>query len=371
MEQRFGYDFSRVRMHSGGVSEQSARDVSAHAYTVGYDIVFGAGRYMPGTREGQRLLAHELVHVVQQAAGVAVAAQQSNSHPTSDTASERQAVVQRQPRSPKESAKPKSTAPVPATGPGQRVYAVRDKGLQLGGELVKDLDDFKHKVMSTKTEADWTLVLSIHGSEERLGAQAPPDWQKDAIFYQADDIEKLFNKDKDFVKWRDQYGPTYLSLVSCQVSKSFEDTLIANLTRVSAGNKRQPGRGLGAGCKPIATAQHLTDAPKTRLDFNKLPAAKRESIIERLKDLNKKWGYYGAPPVPDDQVLHYYYDEEPKGEWVQVEVMVGKEHDVTKLTKTGIPFWNRTVGPDAAQFRRLCSQGVGELKRKHTPTAPP
>src|SRR5262249_16316769 len=136
------------------------------------------------------------------------------------------------------------------------------------------------------------------------------------------DIEKLFNNDKDFVKWRDRYGPTYLSLVSCQVSASFEGTLIANLTRAGAGRQRQPGMGLGAGCKPIATALHLTDAPKTRLEFDKLSAAKRESIIERLKNLNKKWGYYGAPPVPDDQVLHYYYDEEPKGEWVQVEVMV-------------------------------------------------
>jgi Domain of unknown function (DUF4157) len=371
MEQRFGHDFSRVRVHSGVAAEQSARDVNAHAYTVENNIVFGAGRCAPGTREGQRLLAHELVHVVQQAAGVAAAAQHSNSHPTSDTARACPAIVQRQPQDPKKGAKPKPTAPVP--GPGQRLYVVRDKELQLGGELVKDLDDFKRKVMSTKTEADWTLVLSIHGSEERLGAQAPPDWQKNAIFYQAADIEKLFNNDKDFVKWRDRYGPTFLSLVSCQVSASFEGTLIANLTRAGAGGQRQPGRGLGAGCKPIASTQHFTDpdAPKTRRDFNKLSSAKQKSYIERLKDLNQKWGYYGAPPVPDDQVLHYYYDEEPKGEWVQVEVMVGKEHDVAKLRKTGIPFWNRTTGPDAAKFRELCSQGVGELKREHTPVVPP
>jgi hypothetical protein len=40
--------------------------VSAAAYTVGSDIVFGAGRFAPGTRAGQSLLAHELTHVVQQ-----------------------------------------------------------------------------------------------------------------------------------------------------------------------------------------------------------------------------------------------------------------------------------------------------------------
>ena len=66
MEQRFGYDFSAVRVHSGAAAEQSARDVNANAYTVGHNIVFGAGRFAPGTHEGRRLLAHELTHVVQQ-----------------------------------------------------------------------------------------------------------------------------------------------------------------------------------------------------------------------------------------------------------------------------------------------------------------
>jgi hypothetical protein len=66
MGQRFGYDFSRVRVHSGAAAEQSARDVNAHAYTVGHHIVFGAGRLALETLEGRRLLAHELTHVLQQ-----------------------------------------------------------------------------------------------------------------------------------------------------------------------------------------------------------------------------------------------------------------------------------------------------------------
>jgi hypothetical protein len=67
MEQRFGQDFSAVRIHEGGPAAQSARDVHAHAYTAGNHIVFGDGRFSPGTSEGRRLLAHELTHVVQQA----------------------------------------------------------------------------------------------------------------------------------------------------------------------------------------------------------------------------------------------------------------------------------------------------------------
>ena len=66
MEQRFAHDFSRVRVHVGDSADQSARELNATAYTVGNDIVFGSGRFAPETRDGQRLLAHELTHVVQQ-----------------------------------------------------------------------------------------------------------------------------------------------------------------------------------------------------------------------------------------------------------------------------------------------------------------
>jgi hypothetical protein len=65
MEPRFGHDFSDVRVHTDGRASHSARSVAALAYTVGRDIVFGAGHYSPGTREGNSLLAHELTHVAQ------------------------------------------------------------------------------------------------------------------------------------------------------------------------------------------------------------------------------------------------------------------------------------------------------------------
>ncbi len=66
MEARFGHDFSRVRVHTDATAASSARAVHALAYTVGSDIAFDAGRYAPDTAAGQRLLAHELAHVVQQ-----------------------------------------------------------------------------------------------------------------------------------------------------------------------------------------------------------------------------------------------------------------------------------------------------------------
>jgi hypothetical protein len=69
MEPRFGQDFSRVRLHTDARAAESARVVNALAYTIGRDVVFGAGQYAPETNAGQRLMAHELTHVAQQHCG--------------------------------------------------------------------------------------------------------------------------------------------------------------------------------------------------------------------------------------------------------------------------------------------------------------
>jgi hypothetical protein len=74
---RAGYDLSLVRIHSDGQAARSAEAVGALAYTVGNHVVFANGRYAPHSREGQRLLAHELMHVAQQArSGLALSRQE-------------------------------------------------------------------------------------------------------------------------------------------------------------------------------------------------------------------------------------------------------------------------------------------------------
>lgn len=66
MEPRFNHNFSHVRVHTDARAAQSARALNARAYTLGRDVVFGAGEFAPGTASGNRLLAHELTHVLQQ-----------------------------------------------------------------------------------------------------------------------------------------------------------------------------------------------------------------------------------------------------------------------------------------------------------------
>ena len=66
MESRLGHDFTHVRVHTDERAVASARAVGALAYTVGRSIVFDRGRYAPHEDKGRSLLAHELVHTIQQ-----------------------------------------------------------------------------------------------------------------------------------------------------------------------------------------------------------------------------------------------------------------------------------------------------------------
>jgi hypothetical protein len=72
-EPRFGHDFSRVRVHTDARAAESARAVNALAYTVGQDVVFGAGQYRPEASLGCQLLGHELTHVIQQSGDSSIA----------------------------------------------------------------------------------------------------------------------------------------------------------------------------------------------------------------------------------------------------------------------------------------------------------
>ena len=68
MEDKFGTDFSSVRIHTDSDAADLADKLHAQAFTHGSDVYFNQGKYDPVTTEGKRLLAHELTHVVQQGA---------------------------------------------------------------------------------------------------------------------------------------------------------------------------------------------------------------------------------------------------------------------------------------------------------------
>jgi len=87
-EDRLGADFTHVRVHTDQAAAGAAESLGAKAFTVGNDIAFAEGRYEPGTTEGRRLLAHELIHVAQQSRGGAAS---TDAEPRADAAAERAA----------------------------------------------------------------------------------------------------------------------------------------------------------------------------------------------------------------------------------------------------------------------------------------
>jgi Domain of unknown function (DUF4157) len=66
MENSFGADFSKVRVHTGVEAEQMSEGLNAQAFTHENNVFFNRGKYNPETREGKHLLAHELTHTLQQ-----------------------------------------------------------------------------------------------------------------------------------------------------------------------------------------------------------------------------------------------------------------------------------------------------------------
>jgi hypothetical protein len=77
-EPRFGHAFDRVRIHHDTAADRAAKSVGARAFTLGSDIAFARGEYSPGSAEGRALLAHELVHVIQQGDGETMLSRKGN-----------------------------------------------------------------------------------------------------------------------------------------------------------------------------------------------------------------------------------------------------------------------------------------------------
>jgi hypothetical protein len=59
-------DLSDVRVHTDSGAHDLNHAVSARAFATGTDVYFAQNEYKPNTSDGDKLIAHELAHVVQQ-----------------------------------------------------------------------------------------------------------------------------------------------------------------------------------------------------------------------------------------------------------------------------------------------------------------
>ncbi len=216
MGRRFGHDFSQVRVHTGSVAEQSAQDINAHAYTVGHNIVFGAGGFTPGSHEGRKLIAHELTHVVQQTGAVGIHAGQGGEKFT--LSSESRHTIQKQEEKP--DANPEkdkagnSTLSVQLTEPDilglkkpffeRGAYKLWDPNSALG-VWKYNLDFFKRFGLSEKwagKAANLTAPLAI---DAQLKASNPTWWEitdRDLKTTSLVAPVPIFQFDANFSKWK-------------------------------------------------------------------------------------------------------------------------------------------------------------------------
>jgi hypothetical protein len=176
MESRFGADFGGVRVHTGGEAVQLSKELNAQAFTHGQDIYLGAGRYEPGTAAGQRLLAHELAHVVQQTGLAArdVPAQARIQRVTDSTAEFLRGLLEQM----KEPAGGLTTNAAEATRIFEDLQAVLQKGIGVSSKLPLPFD----------------TALEYFGEVHHAGERAPQ------ILREAEELLKSDAKDGEAIR---------------------------------------------------------------------------------------------------------------------------------------------------------------------------
>jgi hypothetical protein len=181
-EPRFGNDFAQVRIHTDARAAESARAVNALAYTIGSNVVFGAGQYAPAMARGKELLAHELVHVIQQASATA---SDSFAVGDADSAAEHEAAtVATQALSGRSVACPAQShtriqlarhpdGPTPAAGPPSpsRVDLIRVSCESNTIEFETDAGVFIYELIDCDIEdADYIATVTVEGNNVNFSA---------------------------------------------------------------------------------------------------------------------------------------------------------------------------------------------------------
>ena len=168
MESAFGASFDDVTIHTGGEADDLSRKVDAVAFTHGSDIYFSDGAYAPETSHGQRLLAHELTHVVQQhsARKVTVGAAYDPAESEADAVAD--AVVQRL-----QAAEP-ATPVAPATVARQAQPEEDEEKAQRLQRQPEDEEDEAQRLQRRPEDDEDERVQRLRRQEEEVRLVQPP-----------------------------------------------------------------------------------------------------------------------------------------------------------------------------------------------------
>jgi hypothetical protein len=246
-------------------------------------------------------------------------------------------------------------------------FVVGDRGLNSGdGIFVNTLEEMRDQLISTRNTRKWVLVISMHGSEFLLATRGGFLRNPNAPgAYNSNRIINIFEVNNAFINWRNRYGPYKVMLNACQLNSKFERVIFKALLRPGSN---QQSTGLGKSCRPDTFLEPMAIEKnvhiKTRTDWRKkCSPAQRTLLLRKLQEWNDKYGYFGVIKVSSkkEALLHYYFDEEPKGWWARVKVSINRE-------ETDISYYLRQSNGD---FHRQCKRHISPLKGKKSTITPP
>jgi len=189
METGFSADFSGVRVHTGPLAHRLATGLHARALTAGSNVYFGAGAFRPGTAGGDRLLAHELAHVVQQRYGLPRAAIDAGPHDplerSADKAAERALRTAAPDTATARAAAPDTTRSTDPASLGARQVQAKNGGQQSEGASVT-VQRFTSEpncssYLDALTAADAQANALVENAIACLSMSPPPPWVDKAL----------------------------------------------------------------------------------------------------------------------------------------------------------------------------------------------
>jgi len=310
METHFGTDFRQVRVHADAPASRAANSIHADAYTIGRDVYFGEGHYRPETAEGSHLLAHELTHVQQQAAGVTPVEVEASpkgdiliGQPNDDLEREAEAQADNFTR------KERETSPVKPDSSG----AVR--------------------------RSDWkSLTDNPIANTIASGARKGINFIASQIETLAPGAIKFFRNIRDYFKSAMSKGVDGLfgGILSSFREKGIVATLEGMVGSFASGALQAVGGFVSGHCAAMGKlAEYLLDLT-TRLGGAALDEAKKgfEAIRGPLENL---WTEYGAPPLD-------WVKRKLKGVWKEVEDTANKFWNFLQPLRDGLTsVWNEVT----------------------------
>jgi hypothetical protein len=277
MEQRFGHDFSQVRVHTDAKAAESARAIHALGYTVGPHVVFGENQYSPETTDGRRLLAHELTHVVQQSKSTVeaeVTPGQLHVSATNDTAVAR--------------------FPSPVS------FGTYKPGLSFMPPVIKEGYDGQTytAIKNGWAMSSWERRWRIYDAEDKLLYDSSYTWPHPTLYIPKDVVAKgkAGGKTKPWSVWHevtetlapfggsnpDNFPYTYMKFYVYETWNDFMADPDANLSNVKQGEKS----GAAAG-KPTLPESSVVKGAGSVIDYGSV-VAMHEAYLRNIYDQSAK-----------------------------------------------------------------------------------